>query len=124
MRYFLTGLLIFSLLFQNLGKMVVVASFLSNQKFIAANLCENRAKPSMHCNGKCHLRKQMQKDEQETPKLPSILKNFEEIAGVDSQHTVFQFSPSAETDFLFAELRFSLPPAPGFSVFHPPAVNC
>ncbi|ASZ13807.1 hypothetical protein KTO58_05125 [Chitinophaga pendula] len=35
-----------------------------NQPFIARVLCENRDKPAMHCNGKCHLRKQLQQDDQ------------------------------------------------------------
>lgn len=30
-----------------------------NKEYIANNLCENRNKPEMHCNGKCHLRKQI-----------------------------------------------------------------
>ena len=124
MRYFLTGILIFSLLFQNLGKMVVVASFLSNQKFIAANLCENRAKPDLHCNGKCHLKKQIKKEEQKSPVLPSFLKNHEEITGVSSGSATFHLSSFSTTDLTFAELSFSVPSSPAYSIFHPPAVNC
>src|SRR5688572_22002122 len=37
-----------------------------NKNFIAAVLCENKAKVTMHCNGKCHLRKQLAKAS-ETP---------------------------------------------------------
>lgn len=35
-----------------------------NKTFIARVLCENRDKPAMHCNGKCHLKKQLQQDDQ------------------------------------------------------------
>ena len=47
-----------------------------NKKYIAEVLCENKDKPKMHCNGKCHLKKQLKKaNNQETgselPVLPS-----------------------------------------------------
>ena len=32
-----------------------------NKKYIAEVLCENKDKPMMHCNGKCHLKKQLKK---------------------------------------------------------------
>lgn len=33
-----------------------------NKEFIAANLCENKAKPQLQCEGKCHLKKQIEKN--------------------------------------------------------------
>lgn len=33
----------------------VYAGYLINRKYIADNLCENKMKPGMHCNGKCYL---------------------------------------------------------------------
>ena len=36
-----------------------------NKEHIAKNLCENKAKPEMKCNGKCHRAKQIQKIAQE-----------------------------------------------------------
>lgn len=42
-------------------------SFKINQDYIAKNLCENRDKPIMECNGRCDLikkLKQAEKDEQ------------------------------------------------------------
>ena len=32
-----------------------------NKKYIAEVLCENKDKPKMKCNGKCHLKKQLKK---------------------------------------------------------------
>lgn len=32
-----------------------------NYDYIANVLCENKAKPEMHCNGKCHLMKELAK---------------------------------------------------------------
>jgi hypothetical protein len=38
-----------------------------NKDYIAKNLCENRAKPKMNCNGKCHLMKQLKKAAADIP---------------------------------------------------------
>ena len=38
-----------------------VVAYNVNLKFIAAELCENKDKPEMMCNGKCYLGKQMEK---------------------------------------------------------------
>ena len=32
-----------------------------NKEYISKNLCENRSKPKLNCNGKCHLMKQLKK---------------------------------------------------------------
>ncbi len=47
-----------------------------NKKYIAEVLCENKDKPKMKCNGKCHLKKQLKKAndepvEQSSPVPPS-----------------------------------------------------
>jgi hypothetical protein len=50
-------------------------SFKLNQDYIAKNICENRAKPTMQCNGKCQLMKKLEKAEKEEQKqLPKTLK--------------------------------------------------
>lgn len=49
-----------------------------NQDIITAEFCENKAKPMLQCNGKCHLAKQLQEAEnraEENKTIPdSILK--------------------------------------------------
>jgi hypothetical protein len=55
-----------------------------NYDYIAENLCENKDKPEMHCNGKCHLEKTIKEAEAEETKqknIPTIVKviNFQEI---------------------------------------------
>jgi hypothetical protein len=52
------------------GRYFVILDFYLNQDYIARNLCENRDKPQMHCNGKCHLAKKLHEEDrkdQETP---------------------------------------------------------
>ncbi|AWH86963.1 hypothetical protein HYN59_08640 [Flavobacterium album] len=38
-----------------------VLDYIINYDYIATTLCENKAKPEMHCNGKCHLAKELAK---------------------------------------------------------------
>lgn len=45
-----------------------VVSYIANYGYITRVLCVNKAKPQMHCNGKCHLMKELAKAaEQEKP---------------------------------------------------------
>jgi hypothetical protein len=57
-------LLIISVLTVNYSRLFVYAGFKLNQSYIAANLCENRNKPQMHCNGKCYLMKKIRQAEE------------------------------------------------------------
>lgn len=38
-----------------------IMEYAMNKEYIAKNLCVNRNKPKSHCNGKCHLMKQLKK---------------------------------------------------------------
>jgi hypothetical protein len=47
--------LIFAVFAANFSLVFVYVGFKLNQQYIAANLCINRFKPSLHCNGKCYF---------------------------------------------------------------------
>ncbi len=44
---------------------MIVAQYYANKDFIAKNLCENRSKPKLHCDGKCCLKKKLAKEGKE-----------------------------------------------------------
>jgi len=48
-------------------------------EYIATVLCENKDKPEMQCNGKCHLKKEIKKQQNPTDKrkLPVLIKDIE-----------------------------------------------
>jgi len=52
-------LLIVSLITVNFSRVFVYAGFELNKKYIADNLCVNRFKPQLHCNGKCYFMKKI-----------------------------------------------------------------
>ncbi len=75
--------LIFTHLFLNLYLLAIiqpaipVIEYFVNYEYITNELCENKDKPTMACNGKCYLEKQVKKQqridvEQEAPLPPEI----------------------------------------------------
>lgn len=54
--------LVFIVVFMMLARPVLpVLEYVLNYNYITTVLCENKAKPQMHCNGKCHLMKELAK---------------------------------------------------------------
>lgn len=75
------------------SKVAITADFLIHQDYIAQNLCENKDKPEMECNGKCVLMQKLQLKEdpsQEPLQLPHL--------------TQLEISTFVVTDFDFAAL--------------------
>jgi hypothetical protein len=64
-----------AVLFQSLSRLLIIASYEINKDYISKNLCENKNKPKMHCNGKCHLNKQLSKQEKKDNSTLPQLKN-------------------------------------------------
>lgn len=52
------AIIVFMLL---LKPVLPVVSYIANYDYIVKELCENREKPQMQCNGKCHLMKELAK---------------------------------------------------------------
>ncbi|MEZ4971067.1 MAG: hypothetical protein R2814_15665 [Flavobacteriaceae bacterium] len=47
-----------------------IAEYAINFDYIVENLCENRDTPSLHCDGKCYLAKQLAKESEGSDKNP------------------------------------------------------
>ncbi|WP_302718289.1 hypothetical protein [Hymenobacter sp. BT770] len=110
------------MLLQTLGQEVLVVDYQLNKARITELYCVNKARPELHCNGKCHLAKQLRKADAADKKAP---------AGAQAK-VKYEVLPSA-TFALLAPRRWRLParryPAmatargaavPGPGVFRPP----
>lgn len=53
-----------AVLMHTFSQAIIVADYLVNTELITKVFCVNKEKPKMHCNGKCHLAKQLKKDEE------------------------------------------------------------
>ncbi|WP_419802841.1 hypothetical protein [Mucilaginibacter sp.] len=56
------------LISSNFSRFFVYAGFELNKKYIAENLCINKARPWLHCNGKCYLMKKVKQAEENEKK--------------------------------------------------------
>lgn len=62
-----------------------LAEYVVNYDYIIENLCENRDKPQLNCDGKCYLAKQLAKESEGKQKNP-----FDgEKSKTEIQHVVF-----------------------------------
>ncbi|RKR84148.1 hypothetical protein BDD43_4375 [Mucilaginibacter gracilis] len=64
-------LLILTTLTANCSRFFVFAGFELNKKYIVSNLCENRNRPYLHCNGKCYFMKKIRQAEENEKKEAS-----------------------------------------------------
>ena len=111
-----------SLLVQTMNKWVILASYYIQKDYIARNLCENRSKPQLHCEGKCCLKKRLAKEGKEqlptsrNQKTEQVVTLF--CADLPLDFTLREFLTPSKSFFTYNDLftrSFS------HSVFRPPA---
>lgn len=103
-----------------------VIDYIVNHEYISKVLCVNKAKPMMHCNGKCHLMAELAKAAENEKPISSDKKNavqelevlfFERIK---SFHIAFvYFDEKQKVNSNYSNLYFYLNST---SVFHPPSL--
>lgn len=112
-------LLLFSLLTANFGNLFVFTGFELNRKYIAAELCVNKNKPELNCNGKCYLMKKLKQaqDKEEKQERQSRKPQVQEALVV---------TPIVFTQYAFSEIKLHIPASLGMpqdshsAVFQPP----
>lgn len=115
-------LLAFSM--QDMYRSVLVADYFINTEKYAQN-CENKAKPSLHCAGKCQLMKKLREEdrkEQENPERKQAAKN--EIVVLFSVSHDNSLIPIPENSIRHRSVRQDgLLPGRTHDVFHPPRIR-
>jgi hypothetical protein len=78
MKYkFISLVLIMALSFQCLIKIGLISYYSINIEYIIAELCENKDKPELKCNGKCYLKKKMGEADKAEKQTAGIFKQIE-----------------------------------------------
>ena len=95
-------------------------SYKINYDYIANVLCENKDKPAMNCNGKCHLNKELKKTAEKESHEGGVQLKGIQIEDVPSKQAKIAFSPTLilnnENDSFYQEelssvaLKNSTPP--------------
>ncbi|MEP7267311.1 MAG: hypothetical protein ABI844_06750 [Saprospiraceae bacterium] len=108
-----------SFLFQSLNREFILLDYLTNKQEYVKN-CENKDKPSLHCNGSCQFMKKMNRKNQKESPLASLKINYEiafipganhKIRQIESRQNINIFSIITWKDHLLSR-----------SIFHPPTV--
>ena len=123
MKSALALLLFFAMQLPLMNQWGAVAYYRVNQDYIAKNLCENRDKPMMNCNGQCYLAKQLKAAEEKEQKsnserlekMPEVVLVFQAIEPVFSP----RFSAPIVIENHFSTQEF-FPNAADKGFFHPP----
>jgi hypothetical protein len=61
-------------LLQTFSRELLVVDFALNQATITARYCVNKARPLLHCDGKCYFAKQLKKRQDQENKAPNAAK--------------------------------------------------
>ena len=116
-------LLICSSFSMNLSGLFVFAGFEMNEAYIAKELCVNKDKPQLHCNGKCYLMKKLKQAEEKEQKQERQLLKIQLQAPLAQLQLVCKQYCSALRP---VRIPFTTgkPLAKVNAIFHPPQLSC
>lgn len=113
-------LLLIGVLTQTFSKALIVAEYQLNREYIAKNLCVNKSRPKMHCNGRCHMMKKMKQEEKQDQENPErrAENKFEIICAAFHTDVLIPARIVSAIQYPVLEERICMDYAPSF--FHPP----
>ena len=117
----LSILILSAFLTHTFSRLIILIHHNVNKEYIAANLCENKDKPASHCEGKCHLKKQIDREEKSEKNPVAQLKGAEVLL-YSKTAVPLSFFPRAATEVRFAPCDAGQVRSATVSVFHPPSV--
>lgn len=120
-KVFSSYLLISLVLLQTLSREVLLVDFALHRTELAATFCVNKARPQLHCDGKCYFAKLAKKQEQRESKSASPLK--ERLPMLPAAFSAWQGispRPLRPASLPYAVLVPGRYAAPLEAVFHPP----
>lgn len=123
MKFVLVPILILLVFAQTFSKWFVVLEYDLNKDFISKNLCVNKAKPKLHCNGKCQMMKKLAEEEKQNSSNGNTTK-------IKVQEVIFcnEINKPTLPAVAFLNLTYNEEPpllkhtAPITSIFHPPSI--
>jgi hypothetical protein len=122
MKLIAGSILILLVMVQSFTSWMIVAEYIINKEYIAKNLCINKEKPKLHCNGKCQLMKKLVKEENQSSSSNSQIGKIK--MDVLFAHEVYlpSISDLAKEDTKFNSTYFVKQLSGSINaIFHPPA---
>jgi hypothetical protein len=120
-KAFFSYLLISLVLLQTFSREVLVVDFTLNRATITARFCVNKARPMLHCDGKCYFAKKLkQQEERESKSGNSLKEKLEMLPAAFSGWQPQLAGPVVPAPRPYSTLVAGHYTAPLGAVFHPP----
>ncbi len=121
-RQLIAGIFLIAFFAQTFNSTLVFADYFTNTIKYAKN-CENKARPKLHCNGKCQMMKKLQQEEKKDQENPERKSENKSVLILSTK----SFYATAPTySLLAAQVKILLPYINGkatdrsLDIFHPP----
>lgn len=114
-----TYLLLVLFSFQTFETALIAFNFKINQNFFAS-ICTNKDKPALNCDGKCHLKKQIQKSEDDKSNKETINYKKEVQTFISQELTLIPDLPNPILTNSIIRINFIHPRCGVSDIFHPP----
>jgi len=120
-RQLLATVLMLTFSVKTFNQGLIVFGFYANQDAIAKKLCVNKAKPKMHCNGKCQLMKKLQEEEKsDKENSERKIENKTDIVFIKRSYTSMQCEMKYEIQNIFSLYKEPVVSIYLTDIFHPP----
>ena len=110
--------------FNSLAMPLIYVDYLARKDFITKVFCINKDKPKLQCNGKCHLKKQVKKSQNDTPEKGQTTTHkfgLELFFSYERSFLLSTLIPTKKQSFYsFNETALN---SFTFSIFHPPQTS-
>src|SRR5689334_6052675 len=121
MRFIVVPILLVLVMTQSFSHWFVVLAFNINRDYIAKNLCENRYRPKMHCNGNCVLMKKLKEKEREEQNQPAAKSEISIIVLSSKTYFANSLPPvQVQPKTVYPESLLERTVDRSFAFFHPP----
>lgn len=114
--------MLLSLLLQTFQGFAIVGDYYLNTSAFAKN-CINKARPQMHCNGKCQMMKKLKQEEKKSAQNPEKNVNKNEVLSSKSFFTTLSFLYTGKM-IPYNSMLLSFPVNRSYPFFHPPGSSC
>ena len=122
MRVFVSLFLFLLFLLQTFNSFVLDGMYCLNRSYIAKTLCVNKAKPALHCSGKCYLAKQVEKENKSDAAIPGGKKEKENASFFPSSYCVLPAPVSSGKILPPSQLPVGLLPKHSALLLRPPCL--
>lgn len=111
-------------LLQAFNSTIVLSNYEINKDFITKMFCINKSKPKLHCNGKCHLKKELKKAEEKekSPINPINEKNEIQFFSGTNSAIAIVYATVVNYSNVFSDYSYRLSDKHIYAIFHPPQV--